>query len=232
MRLNSALASSFSFVPIVLAGWFHEVPWAGAVLSEGNEGTYTAAIGSFNVPSASGDHGMTIVVGIGGRGVECDIAFAAGIDVLVYGNVVSYVGWATWGAQTVTPLKFDISQGDIIRAGVYVYSTTTGSALLENLTNGEAWWEFFITDEPMVCQRSAEWVVTPLANYLPRVPTEIPIPKFSEVTFLNATAEIAGGAYVTPGPGGAYIINNIEYNNIPLTTGTVYKDTVVIASTM
>ncbi|KAF8125409.1 peptidase A4 family-domain-containing protein [Boletus edulis] len=249
MRLNSALASSFLFVPIVLAdyrpgehqprfsnsvnknindAWVDQVPWAGAVLPESNEGGYTAAIGSFKVPSASGNLGIAIMVGIGGRGAQCSTTFAAGVNVLVTSNsnVVSYAGWATWGDRTVSA-NIGISSGDTIRASVYLHSATIGDVLLENLTNGETFWDYFITNEPAVCQRSAEWVVTPLANY---PPNEKPIPKFGEVTFEDATAKFASEASVMPGPG-ANIINEIKFNNTLLTTATVYKSTVVIAST-
>ncbi|KAF8439328.1 peptidase G1 [Boletus edulis BED1] len=229
MRLISAFASSFLFVPIVLADDL--VPWAGAFLLNSNEGSYSFATGTFNTPLAWGDNnlGVSIMVGIAGIAGVCtsNIAFMAGIDVLLTNNVVSYSGGAKWGTQLKWPQKFDIHTGDIIRASVTVYSATTGSALLENLSTGDTWREYFSADESVVCQGSAEWGVTALEGY----PTNgMPVPKLSTVTIVNATTKTASGASVTSGSAGAMI--NMSYNDTMLTSGMAAEDVVVVASEM
>ncbi|KAF8439327.1 peptidase A4 family-domain-containing protein, partial [Boletus edulis BED1] len=226
MRLISALASSLLFVPIVLAEYDPEkhqprsfnFPWAGASLG-GNEGGYATVIGNFPVPLAWGDNspGVAITVGIGMQCPDSNISFTVGIDVLSTKNYpVSYAG------------EFDIGTGDFMRASVTVYSATNGSALLENLSTGGIWWQSFTAEEHAVCQQSAEWAVTALADYSTNL-SVMPVPKFSTVTFVNATAQTASGASAMAG--GANI-TNIKFNSTMLTTAMAAENVVVVAREM
>ncbi|KAF8139638.1 hypothetical protein EV363DRAFT_1497221 [Boletus edulis] len=230
MRLISAFASSFLFVPIVLADDL--VPWAGAFLLNGNEGNYSFTTGTFNTPLAWGDNnlGVSIMVGIGGIAGVCtsNIAFMAGIDVLLTNNVVSYSGKVgPSGAPSSSGHKSLTSTPETSSEPASLYSATTGFASLENLTTGDTWKEDFSADESAVCQGSAEWGVTALEGY----PTDgMPVPKLSTVTIVNATTKTASGTSVMSGSAAAII--NMSYNDTMLTSGMAAKDVVVVASEM
>ncbi|KAF8139637.1 peptidase G1 [Boletus edulis] len=212
-----------------------QVPWAGASLG-GNEaclfrtGGYATVIGNFPVPLAWGDNSPGVAITVGMQCPDSNISFTVGIDVLSTKNYpVSYAGWAKWGTQFMSPLvKFDIGTGDFMRASVTVYSATNGSALLENLSTGGIWWQSFTVEEHAVCQQSAEWAVTALADYSTNL-NVVPVPKFSTVTFVNATAQTASGASAMAG--GANI-TNIKFNSTMLTTAMAAENVVVVAREM
>ncbi|KAG9310941.1 concanavalin A-like lectin/glucanase domain-containing protein [Chiua virens] len=107
-------------------------------------GTFTTVTGTFTVPTPSGYSGSI-------DGDTCENAILqAGIDFTVDSN-----GEASYDRERLgVPSEFTFT----ICATVTAYSTTSGAAAIENLTNGQTVTQD-ITSDYALCEQNAEWIV-------------------------------------------------------------------------
>lgn len=91
-----------------------------------------------------------------------------------------------------------INAGDTIRLTVTADSSTSGEAVLENLSNGQTVSQY-ITSTYALCGQGAEWIVE---DYLQDVGNGtyslVPLCDFGTVTFSNASAQTSSGSTLSP----------------------------------
>ena len=111
-----------------------------------------------------------------------------------------------------------ISAGDDIKLTVTATSKTTGTAMVENLTNGQTVSANLTSSTPL-CEQDAEWIVE---DYMEGFRL-VPFANFSTVTFTNAEAT-GTGIYT---PSGANI-TDIKQNGKTLTSVSTSGSSVTI----
>lgn len=111
-----------------------------------------------------------------------------------------------------------ISAGDVIQLTVNASSTTSGTATINNLTNGQAVSKDLSSSSPL-CGQDAEWIVE---DYM-KGSDLVPFANFGTVTFTSAEAS-GNGAYT---PSGA-TISEIKQNNQVLTSTSLAGSSVTI----
>ena len=103
---------------------------------------------------------------------------------------------------------------------VTAFSTTSGAAVIENLTTGQTVTQE-ITSSYALCEQNAEWIVEDIEEN----GTLVPFVDFGTVTFSSAIASGPGGTTYTPS--GATLID-IEQNGKVLTSVTTSGSTATI----
>ncbi|KAN0088194.1 Peptidase A4 family domain containing protein [Tylopilus felleus] len=194
--------------------------WAGAVWNK-DAGTFTSISATFQVPTPSGNDGAaTGWVGIDGDTCQNAI-LQTGVDFTVSGGQVSYDAWYEWYPDYSHDFN-DISfnGGDTVNVTVVATSTTSGTAIIENLTNGQSVTQA-LTSSSALCGQDAEWIVEDFeqGNSL------VAFVDFGSVTFSSATAPGSDGTTYTPS--GATIID-IKQNNTVLTDASVSGNTLTV----
>ncbi|EJT97836.1 hypothetical protein DACRYDRAFT_91302 [Dacryopinax primogenitus] len=200
--------------------------WAGPVYNA-NAGTYKAVTGTFTVPTPSapsggrGSYAASAWVGIDGD--SCDTAILqTGLDFTIDNGKVSYDAWYEWYPDYAYDFSgISFSAGNEVRVTVTATSTTSGTAVIENLTTGETVTQD-ITSSSALCEQDAEWIVEDFTegNSL------VPFANFGSVAFTSAEATTSSGS--TQGPSGATYIFDIEQNNKVLTSVTTGTSTTTI----
>ncbi|KAH0827970.1 peptidase A4 family-domain-containing protein [Lanmaoa asiatica] len=194
--------------------------WAGALWAEG-DGTFTTVTGTFTVPTPSGTSGAASAwVGIDGDTCQNAI-LQTGVDFTITNGQVSYDAWYEWFPDYAYDFSgISISAGDVIKTTVTASSTTSGTAVIENLTTGQTVTQA-LTSTYALCEQNAEWIVEDFEQngHLVR------FADFGTVNFTSATASgLSGTAYT---PSGAVIID-IEQHGQVLTSVTTSGSTVAI----
>lgn len=113
-----------------------------------------------------------------------------------------------------------ISAGDEIRATVTANSTTSGTAIIENLMTGKKVTKELSSSYPL-CEQDAEWVVEDFEMD----GSLVPFADFGTITFTNATATGSSGKSYTPSDA---TITDIEQGNEVLTSVSISGDTVTV----
>ena len=106
-----------------------------------------------------------------------------------------------------------MSVGDVIRANVTAFSTTSGIATIENLTTGQSKHEQLSSTYPL-CGQNAEWIVD---DYSDDNNNTVPFANFGTVTFKDGKATGPRGTFAFSG---ATIIEMVE-NGEPATSVTI-----------
>ncbi|KAG9316240.1 peptidase A4 family-domain-containing protein [Chiua virens] len=180
--------------------------WAGAAWAEGDAPSGSAA---------------SAWVGIDGDTCENAI-LQTGVDFTVDSNGgASYDAWYEWYPDYAYDFSgIDISAGDVIKTTVTAYSTTSGVATIENLTNGQTVTQD-ITSDYALCEENAEWIVEDFeeGNSL------VPFADFGTVTFTDATATGPSGETYTPS--GATLMD-IEQDGEVLTSVSTSGETLTV----
>ncbi|KAN0094745.1 Peptidase G1 [Tylopilus felleus] len=248
MLFNFALVSSVLFAPAVLAdrhpvnhqseilnrraqstntgpNKITSTNWAGALWTKDN-GTFTSINGTFTVPHVTGSNGYAAAAWIGIDGYKCVSLFHAGVNFVVTDHGPVYYAWHEWfpaDYQNFTGVS--ISAGDVIRLSIKATSRTSGTAKIENLSNGEGAVEE-VKSKHALCELGAEWVVEDYRLGVEGNGRFAPFAMFSPVTFTDA---VAAGPTSTRHytPAGATIVN-AEQNSVLLTSVTIVGDTVTI----
>jgi hypothetical protein len=114
--------------------------------------------------------------------------------------------------------NFTISAGDVIKHTLSVFSTTSGEARIDNLTNGNTASESLNSSIPL-CLQGAEWTVEGLL-------LNVPLIDFGTVAFVDAVVGGIAGTY-TPSRSDATLYN-IEQNNQLLTSISANGSSVTI----
>ncbi|KAF8444749.1 acidic protease 1 [Boletus edulis BED1] len=181
--------------------------WAGVLWAEG-DGTFTTVTGTFTVPTPSGSAGSAASAWVGIDGDTCQNAILqTGIDFTVDGGYDAWYEWYPDYAYDFTGIS--ISAGDVIKTTVTATSTTSGTAVIENLTNGQTVTQH-LTSSYALCGQNAEWIVEDFEEN----GALVPFADFGTVTFSGASASGPGGTYT---PSGATEID-IEQNGKVLTS--------------
>ncbi|GJE98819.1 peptidase A4 family-domain-containing protein [Phanerochaete sordida] len=187
--------------------------WAGAVYNSA-AGTYKSVTASFVVPTpkssgSGGSQAASAWVGIDGD--SCGNAILqTGVDFNVDGGSVSFDAWYEWYpdyAYDFSGISFEA--GDSVTLTVTASSTTKGTAVITNNSNGQSVSKS-ISSSSALCEQDAEWIVEDFeeGNSL------VPFANFGTVSFTGASAKTASGSV---GPGSANIID-IQQNGKTLTS--------------
>ena len=202
--------------------------WAGAVLIGSG---YTTVTGEFTVPSVSAPSGAgsfeeescaSAWVGIDGDTCETAI-LQTGIDFCYQGGQASYSAWYEWYPDYAYDFSgISISEGDSIKVTVEASTESTGTATVENLTNGQSvTHQFTGGTQGNLCETNAEWIVEDFESG----GSLVSFADFGTVTFTNAEA-ISNGR--TVGPSGATIMD-IRQSGQVLTEASVSGDSVTVS---
>ncbi|EIM79371.1 uncharacterized protein STEHIDRAFT_21274, partial [Stereum hirsutum FP-91666 SS1] len=183
--------------------------WAGAALiADSDSATYTSVTGTFTVPSPSapedggeGQYSAAAWVGIDGN--TCTSAILqTGVDFTTSDDgSTTYDAWYEWfpdDSYDFTGIQF--SAGDSVTVTVNATSSTSGTAVIENNTNGQKVSKSLTSTSPL-CQTNVEWIVEDFDEG----GSPVPLVDFGTVTFTGAQAATEQGDSV--GPAGATIID-------------------------
>jgi hypothetical protein len=171
--------------------------WAGGVLSGSNFKSVTAnvIIGPATTPSGARpgvEYATTTWVGIDGTGCSTQALLQTGVDSYVNNGVVRYDAWYEWyPGDSISYGNIPIKLGDEIRMNVTAYSTTSGIAIIENLTTGKLVNHTF-SNAQRLCFQSAEWVVEDFGA----IGSQVNFANFTTVTFSKALAIKSDGTKV------------------------------------
>lgn len=188
--------------------------WAGAVqVSSG----FKRVVGTIIVPQVSGDADAAASAWVGIDGDTCQEAILQ-TGVSLYGDG-SFEAWYEWIPDySYSFTDFNISVGHQIRMSVEASSTTSGVAVLENLSTGQTVSHSFEGPPSMLCETNAEWIVEDFRSRGQLVP----FVDFGRITFTDAAALSSSG---TVTPAGATIFNIRDQSGRVLTDcGTSGKD--------
>ncbi|KAN0084339.1 Peptidase A4 family domain containing protein [Tylopilus felleus] len=216
MLFNRALVSSLLFAFAVLAGrpnrkagtlnrveesingqYVNTTNWAGAALLK-TPGTFSLVEGTFIVPGISGQNGTGASIWVGIDGATCTSAILqTGISIFPR-QPPYYIAWYEWYPALAVPFNSsDISfnEGDKVRLTVAANSTTSGVAIIENLTNGQ----YVLQAIPAVnnselCLQDAEWIVEDFGIEENNGQVElVPFAYFTPITFTDNIAASQDG---------------------------------------
>ncbi|POS79859.1 peptidase A4 family protein [Diaporthe helianthi] len=172
--------------------------WAGAVLVSTG---FTEVTGTITVPTlAASSNDSVEYAGAAWVGIDGDTCQTAilqtGIDWYVNGSAITYDAWYEWWPDD--SYNFDgisISAGDSIKMTVKATSTTSGKAVIENLTTGTTVTQTF-SDVTFgsLCQENAEWIIEDFSECIADSCDLVPFADFGTVTFTDASAVKSGSA--------------------------------------
>lgn len=200
--------------------------WAGAVLI-GN--SYTVVSGEFTVPTPSAPPGASpyqqycASAWVGIDGDTCQSAILqTGVNFCIQGGQPSFQAWYEWYPDYMYYFQgISISAGDNMRVTVDASSSESGTATIENLSNGQKVTHNFNGGvQGDLCETNAEWIVEDFESN----GSLVPFADFGTVTFSNAYAE-QGGQRV--GPEGATMVD-IQQNGQVLTSSSVSGNGVTV----
>jgi hypothetical protein len=135
--------------------------------------------------------------------------------------------WHEWiPAPQVFFHDITFAAGDEVKLTVNATSTTSGMAVIENLTTGQTVAHELTassTGGNPLCLQDAEWIVEDYTGPDGRL---VPFADFGSVAFTNAEATTSEGA--TEGPSDASVIFDILQNNKVLTSVTTSSTGAII----
>ncbi|EKM56250.1 uncharacterized protein PHACADRAFT_253276 [Phanerochaete carnosa HHB-10118-sp] len=199
--------------------------WAGAVLSS-DAGTYKSVTATFTVPTpqepsgSSGSHSAAAWVGIDGDTCQNAI-LQTGIEFTIDDGQVSYEAWYEWYPEPSYDFTdISISPGDSVTLSVTASSTTSGTVVITNESNGQSVTQA-VSSSYELCQQDAEWIVEDFEQN----GSQVPFANFGTVTFAGASAGTSLGSV---GPSGATIWD-IELNDQVVTSASVSDSSVTVS---
>ncbi|KAH8131203.1 hypothetical protein ACSS6W_008051 [Trichoderma asperelloides] len=140
--------------------------WSGAVITSPPSGqTFNAVSASFVVPtpkapsggSSRGTYSASAWVGIDGDTYQNSI-LQTGVDFTIENGVVSYDAWYEWFPDYAYDFSIQINEGDTIKASVSASTSTSGVAIIENVTTGKTVTKS-LTSSAALGGQNAEWIV-------------------------------------------------------------------------
>ncbi|KAJ5350434.1 hypothetical protein N7541_008161 [Penicillium brevicompactum] len=207
---------------------FYEVNWAGAYL---NGSGYNAVTAEFTIPriklplDARPNWQYCASAWIGLDGLGCPGGgLQAGVSFCLNGTKVSYNVWSDWDHRhNMDDLSLVV--GDIVKLTVNTTTPTTGTAVVENLTNGKVTAHEFAGENTRgsLCRSYAEWIVE---DYLEDSFLLVPFVDFGITIFSGAQANTTDGRSV--GPSDATTLDMQQGPSEILTSSSVTKDSVAI----
>ncbi|KAF8686185.1 hypothetical protein AX14_003887 [Amanita brunnescens Koide BX004] len=192
--------------------------WGGIVLTDYPPGTFVAVTGTIVVPTLSAPDG-SLSAWVGIDGVTCNSAILqTGIDMAYENGDASYDAWYEWYPNYAYDFSgISVSAGDSIQLTINVYTSTSGSATIDNLTTGQSATQN-LTSSSALCQENAEWVVEDYQSG--------GLCDFGDIQFTDAYATTASGTRVYP-PSGSPVI--IEQNGQVLTSVSTGSESVSVS---
>ncbi|TFB01908.1 hypothetical protein CCMA1212_006342 [Trichoderma ghanense] len=172
--------------------------WSGAAIRSPPEGeTFNSVSASFVVPKPSIPAGspvedfytVAVWVGIDGDTFQNAI-LQTGVDLTIAGGRVYYEPWYEWWPDHSSTFAehLAISPGDVVKATVSATSSTSGFAIIENVSTGKLVSEY-LTSATALAQQNAEWIVE---NYImgpsPSLGHHTPLANWSSVVFTDTRA--------------------------------------------
>ncbi|KAF7346921.1 hypothetical protein MVEN_01444500 [Mycena venus] len=182
--------------------------WAGAGM-ESPTNTYQSVTGTFVVPhlrpatggASTGLYGGSAWVGL--DGITCQNSLmATGINFIYLNETIMANAWTEVYPNPGVNMAMTVNAGDTVKLTVTATSTTTGTAVVENLSNGQSSTVSLTTPSPL-CLENAEWIVEDFqeGTFL------IPFANFGSITFTDASATTQSGSRVGPSGSGSHLIN-------------------------
>lgn len=204
--------------------------WSGGVLTAPPSGTtFTSVTAQFTVPKPSLPLGATqdsyasAWVGIDGDTYTKAI-LQTGVDFgISTSGQVSYDAWYEWYPDYAYDFSgIDIGTGDDIKITVTSTSNKAGSAVIENLSNGQSVTQSVTAPASTATLggQNAEWIVEDFESN----GGQVPFADFGKVAFTNAAAGTAAGGSV--GTSGVDLLD-ISQNGKVLTSASVPSDSEV-----
>ena len=202
--------------------------WAGAVLTGSN---YMTVTGTIVVPSpkqpsggsSGSQYAASAWVGIDGKTCQSAI-LQTGVDFYVEDSQASFDAWYEWFPDYAYNFDgFKISAGDTIKMKVTAKSTSSGTAIIENLSTGQTASHSFSGESANLCETDAEWIVEDFSSGS----SLVPFVDFNTVTFTDASVTTTNGT--SEGVTGATILD-IRQNNNVLTDCSTPGDSTVTCS--
>jgi hypothetical protein len=194
--------------------------WGGAVLTAPPSGTtFTSVSAQFTVPTpqlpagATADSSASAWVGIDGDTYSAAI-LQTGVDFSIStAGDVSYDAWYEWFPDYAYDFSgIDISAGDVIQVSISSSSSSAGTCVIENLTNGQQVSQDLTapSSDSNLGGQNAEWIVEDFDSN----GSQVPFANFGTIQFTNSAAGVSDGS--TVGTDGADVLD-IQQNNVVLT---------------
>ncbi|KAI7978527.1 hypothetical protein EIK77_002203 [Talaromyces pinophilus] len=204
--------------------------WSGGVLTAPPSGTtFTSVTAQFTVPKPSLPSGATqdsyasAWVGIDGDTYTAAI-LQTGVDFgISTSGQVSYDAWYEWYPDYAYDFSgIDIGTGDDIKVTVTSTSNKAGSAVIENLSNGQSVTQSLTAPASTATLggQNAEWIVEDFESN----GAQVPFADFDKVAFTHAAAGTANGGSV--GTSGVDLLDILQNGRI-LTSASVPSDSEV-----
>ncbi|KAF8623304.1 hypothetical protein AX15_006430 [Amanita polypyramis BW_CC] len=166
--------------------------WSGAVWDSYPAGTFKSVTGTFTVPTPSTPEGSASAwVGIDGSTCQSAI-LQTGIYINYINGVASYGAWYEWFPDYAHDFNgISIDAGDVIRLTVTASSTTSGTAVIENLTKSQTVSKN-LTSSQALCGQNAEWIVEDYSSG----GNLVPFCNFGTVSFSHSYAKTHNGSKI------------------------------------
>ncbi|KAJ7488162.1 peptidase A4 family-domain-containing protein [Mycena latifolia] len=187
--------------------------WGGAGM-ESPANTYKSVTGTLVVPhlqpatggASSGIYGGSAWVGLDGMTCQNSL-MATGIQFMYLNETIYANTWTEVYPNAAVDLSMTVNAGDTIKLTLTATSTTTGTAVVENLSNGESGTVSLTSPSPL-CLSNAEWIVEDYqeGTFL------MPFANFGSITFNDASATTQSGSTVGPSAAGSHLINMVQSN--------------------
>ncbi len=196
--------------------------WAGAVLTAPPAGTtFSAAYGTFTVPTPSGAGSAAAWVGIDGDTYQSAI-LQAGVDFTVTNGRVSYDAWYEWyPAYSYDFSGITISAGNVITVSIVSSSSSRGTVTITNVSTGKSVSKSLSapSSSSHLGGQNAEWIVEDYEEN----GSMVEFSDFGTVTFTDSYAK--AGAQ-TVGLDGAAVFD-IRQGNTVYAESTIESDSSV-----
>lgn len=201
--------------------------WSGGVLTAPPSGTtFTSVTAQFTVPKpalpsgATQDSYASAWVGIDGD-TYTNAILQTGLDFGISASGdVSYDAWYEWYPDYAYDFSgIDINSGDVMQVTVTSTSDSAGTAVIDNLTNGQSVTQSLTAPSPTATLggQNAEWIVEDFDSN----GGQVPFANFGTVAFTNASAGTADGGSV--GTSDVDLLD-ISQNGVILTSASVPSD--------
>lgn len=205
--------------------------WAGAILQSSG---VTSVTGTFIVPNpkvpsggdSSTEYCGSAWVGIDGDSDVCPNSglIQAGVTWCIQDSAPSFQAWYEWflAQDTITFDDYDVEAGDEIKVTITATSTSTGQAVLENLTQGTSIKHTWYSESPTLCEATAEWIVEDFTDIVNSVKYPAPFANYGQVTFTDNSATVNGQSVGVDGAEPAnMVVNGTTFSQSTVSNGQV-----------
>jgi Peptidase A4 family len=202
--------------------------WAGSVITSPPSGSsFTGVSATFVVPtpkapsgSGSGSYAASAWVGIDGDTYNKAI-LQTGVDFTVHGGEASFDAWYEWYPAVASDFSgIPIKAGDTISLSVTATTSTSGTAVIKNVSTGKTVTKA-LTSSSKLGGQNAEWIVEDFEEGS----SLVPFANFGAVEFTGASYTTSSGA--TGGPGSGTILD-IRQSGKVLTSASETDDSVTV----